>query len=84
MPVSDIVFPRSPRESMAGWVWLPRFVYKIRLHLADQLHVYYLPNFCVKGFDKAWLDAAEVVTGTACGGPVAAVADASQVVGGSS
>ena len=39
---------------------MPRFVDKIRLHLADQLHADYRPNFCVKGFDKAWLDAAGV------------------------
>ncbi len=58
--VSDLIFPRSPREIMAGWVWLPRFVDKIRLHIAGRLHADYQPNFCVKGFDKAWLDAAGV------------------------
>ena len=40
---------------MAGWVWLPRFVDKIRLHITDKLHTDYQPNFCVKGFDLAWL-----------------------------
>mgnify|MGYP000176444679 CR=1 FL=1 len=35
--MSDIIYPRSPREIMAGWGHLPRFVDKIRLHLADQL-----------------------------------------------
>ena len=43
---------------MAGWVWLPRFVDKVRLHLAGRLHEDYQPNFCVKGFDLAWLEAA--------------------------
>lgn len=56
--MSEIVFPRSPREQMAGWVWLPRFVDKVRLHLAGKLHEDYQPNFCVKGFDLAWLEAA--------------------------
>ena len=55
--VNEIIFPRSPREQMAGWVWLPRFVDKVRLHLADRLHEDYQPNFCVKGFDLAWLEA---------------------------
>ena len=42
---------------MAGWVYLPRFVDKIRLHLAGKLPVDYQENF-TKGFDGAWLKAA--------------------------
>ena len=44
---------------MCGWVYLPRFVDKIRLHLAGKLHADYQPNF-TKGFDGAWLQAAGV------------------------
>ena len=44
---------------MAGWVYLPRFIDKIRLHAADQLHADYIENF-TKGFDEAWLKAAGV------------------------
>ncbi|MFO1475945.1 MAG: DUF5069 domain-containing protein [Verrucomicrobiota bacterium] len=55
----DIIYPRSPRETMDGWPHLPRFVDKIRLHLAGKLHSDYQPNFC-KGFDGQWLEAAGV------------------------
>lgn len=58
MGMSETIFPRSPREQMAGWVWLPRFVDKIRLNAAGRLHPDYQPNFCVKGFDLAWLEVA--------------------------
>ncbi len=44
---------------MAGWIYLPRFVDKIRLHLAGKLHKDYQENF-TKGFDGAWLKAAGV------------------------
>lgn len=44
---------------MNGWVYLPRFVDKIRLHLAGKLHPDYQENF-TKGFDGAWLKAAGV------------------------
>lgn len=44
---------------MSGWVYLPRFVDKIRLHLAGKLHADYQDNF-TKGFDGAWLKAAGV------------------------
>jgi hypothetical protein len=44
---------------MAGWVYLPRFVDKIRLHLAGRLHPDYQENF-TKGFDRWWLEAAGV------------------------
>jgi hypothetical protein len=44
---------------MAGWTYLPRFVDKIRLHLAGKLHPDYQENF-TKGFDAAWLSAAAI------------------------
>ena len=52
-------YPRSPRETMCGWAHLPRFVDKIRLHLAGKLHPDYQANFC-KGFDGLWLETAGV------------------------
>ena len=63
---------------MSGWVYLPRFVDKIRLHLAGKLHPDYANNF-TKGFDELWLEAAgvtaeqfiEVVKNTVCDGEVA-------------
>lgn len=63
---------------MSGWVYLPRFVDKIRLHLAGKLHSDYQENF-TKGFDGVWLEAAgvnaaefiEVVKGTVIDGQVA-------------
>lgn len=58
--MSNIIYPRSPRETLAGWVYLPRFVDKIRLHLAGKLHSDYQENF-TKGFDGAWLKAAGVM-----------------------
>jgi hypothetical protein len=57
--MSDIIYPRSPRETMHGWMHLPRFVDKIRLHLAGKLHSDYQSNFC-KGFDSLWLETAGV------------------------
>ncbi|MFM2083014.1 MAG: hypothetical protein RL380_1705 [Verrucomicrobiota bacterium] len=62
---------------MAGWPHLPRYVDKIRLHLAGKLHADYQPNFG-KGFDGGWLKAAgvtheqmiEVVQTTVCDGEV--------------
>ena len=57
--MSDITYPRSPREMMDGWMHLPRYVDKIRLHLAGRLHPDYQPNFG-KGFDEKWLKAAGV------------------------
>lgn len=57
--MSDVIYPRSSRETMCGWVHLPRFVDKIRLHLAGRLHPDYQPNF-TKGFDGRWLTAAGV------------------------
>jgi len=57
--MEKIIYPRSPREMMSGWVYLPRFVDKIRLHKAGKLHADYQENF-TKGFDGAWLKAAGV------------------------
>jgi hypothetical protein len=54
--MSEMIYPRSPRETMAGWVHLPRFVDKIRLHLAGKLHPEYQNNF-TDGFDGLWLEA---------------------------
>lgn len=48
---------------MAGWVYLPRFIDKIRLHKAGQLPADYVENF-TKGFDGAWLKAASLTAET--------------------
>jgi len=55
--MSEIIYPRSPRETMDGWSYLPRFIDKIRLHLAGKLHSDYTENLG-KGFDGMWLKAA--------------------------
>jgi hypothetical protein len=55
--MSDIIYPRSPREVMDGWHYLPRYIDKIRLHLAGKLHDDYQENLG-KGFDGKWLAAA--------------------------
>src|SRR5438045_4043041 len=57
--MSDIIYPRSPRETMCGWMHLPRYLDKVRLHLAGKLHPDYQPNFG-KGFDQVWLELAGV------------------------
>ncbi|OQB90192.1 MAG: hypothetical protein BWX84_02037 [Verrucomicrobia bacterium ADurb.Bin118] len=57
--MSEVIYPRSPRETMDGWVHLPRYVDKIRLHLAGRLHPDYHNNLG-KGFDGSWLQAAGV------------------------
>ena len=57
--MEKIIYPRSPREAMDGWTYLPRFVDKIRLHLAGKLHLDYQANL-TKGFDGVWLEAAGV------------------------
>jgi gluconokinase len=44
---------------MEGWIHLPRYVDKIRLHLAGRLHPDYQPNLG-QGFDAQWLKAAGV------------------------
>ena len=55
--MSEMIYPRSPRETMCGWMHLPRYIDKVRLHLAGKLHADYQPNFG-KGFDGSWLKAA--------------------------
>jgi hypothetical protein len=57
--MSGIIYPRSPRETMDGWMHLPRYIDKIRLHLAGKLHADYQDNLG-KGFDGMWLKAAGV------------------------
>lgn len=57
--MSDIIYPRSPRETMCGWMHLPRFIDKLRLHFAGKLHTDYEANLC-KGFDGLWLKTAGV------------------------
>jgi hypothetical protein len=57
--MSNIIYPRSPRETMAGWSYLPRYVDKIRLQLAGKLHADYQENLG-KGFDGMWLKHAGV------------------------
>jgi hypothetical protein len=52
----NIIYPRSPRETMNGWMHLPRYIDKIRLHLAGRLPKDYQDNFG-KGFDGVWLKA---------------------------
>ncbi len=76
--MNDIIYPRSPRETMCGWMHLPRYIDKIRLHLAGKLHKDYQDNLG-KGFDGRWLEATglaheqfvEVVKGTIIDGQVA-------------
>jgi len=51
------ICPRSPHETMDGWMYLPRYIDKIRLHLAGKLHSDYTENLG-KGFDGMWLKAA--------------------------
>jgi hypothetical protein len=55
--MSELIYPRSPRETMDGWHYLPRYVDKIRLHLAGKLHADYQENLG-KAFDGFWLKAA--------------------------
>src|SRR5512146_3153175 len=57
--MSEIIYPRSPRETMCGWMHLPRYIDKVRLHLAGKLHPDYQGNLG-KGFDGRWLAAAGV------------------------
>ena len=57
--MSELIYPRSPRETMDGWHYLPRYVDKIRLYLAGRLHADYTDNLG-KAFDGFWLKAAGV------------------------
>lgn len=75
--MSEIIYPRSCRETMDGWMHLPRYLDKIRLHLAGKLHPDYQANLG-KGFDGLWLQYAgltheqmvEVVKNSVCDGEV--------------
>jgi hypothetical protein len=58
--MANIIYPRSSRETMDGWMHLPRYIDKIRLHLAGKLHSDYQANFG-RGFDGMWLKAAGVM-----------------------
>lgn len=44
---------------MCGWMHLPRFIDKLRLHFAGKLAPDYQPNLC-KGFDQLWMETAGV------------------------
>jgi len=55
--MNNIIYPRSPTETMDGWHYLPRYIDKIRLHLAGKLHADYQDNLG-KGFDGLWLNTA--------------------------
>ena len=55
--MSNLIYPRSPRETMDGWHYLPRYIDKIRLYLTGKLHADYQENLG-KGFDGFWLKAA--------------------------
>jgi xanthine/CO dehydrogenase XdhC/CoxF family maturation factor len=55
--MSEIIYPRSSRETMDGWMHLARYIDKIRLHLAGKLAPDYQPNMG-RGFDGMWLQAA--------------------------
>ena len=57
--MNERIYPRSPRETMDGWPHLPRYIDKIRLHLAGKLHEDYQTNLG-KGFDGGWLKSAGV------------------------
>jgi hypothetical protein len=57
--MSEFIYPRSPRETMCGWMHLPRFIDKLRLSFAGKLHSDYQPNLG-KGFDGRWLEVAGV------------------------
>lgn len=57
--MNEIIYPRSPRETMDGWHHLPRYVDKIRLHLAGKLHSDYVENLGA-GFDGLWLKRAGI------------------------
>ena len=57
--MSEIIYPRSPRETMDGWHYLPRYVDKIRLHIAGKLPADYLENLG-RAFDGMWLKAADL------------------------
>lgn len=55
--MADAIHPRSPREVMCGWAHLPRYIDKIRLHLAGLLPPEY-EEMLGKQSDELWLKAA--------------------------
>jgi hypothetical protein len=57
--MNERICPRSARETMDGWHYLPRYIDKIRLHLAGKLHSDYTENFG-NAFDGFWLKATGV------------------------
>ena len=57
--MNELIYPRSPREAMDGWHYLPRYIDKIRMSLAGKLHSDYTANLG-KGFDGMWCKAAGV------------------------
>ncbi len=57
--MSDLIYPRSMRETMCGWSHLPRYIDKIRLFLAGKLGEEYRP-YLGKNSDGIWLAAAGV------------------------
>jgi hypothetical protein len=57
--MAEMIHLRSPREVMCGWVHLPRYIDKIRLHLAGQLPPEY-EDLLGKQSDELWLKAAGV------------------------
>ena len=59
MPSDVARFLRSQRETMCGWVHLPRYVDKVRLHLAGQLPPEY-EELLGDQSDRRWLEAAGV------------------------
>ena len=75
MAITDYL--RSPREVMGGWAHLPRYIDKIRLHLAGQLPPEY-QELLGEQSDRRWLEAAglthaqmvDVVRGTLTDGQV--------------
>ena len=60
MPEAKKIYPRSPLETMNGWVHLPRLIDKIRLQAAGKLAEDYQGNLLNAGFDAKWLEVAEV------------------------
>ena len=50
---------RSPRETMDGWAHLPRYIDKIRLHLAGKLPPDYELLFGDQS-DRRWSEAAGI------------------------
>lgn len=55
--MAEMIYLRSPREVMCGWAHLPRYIDKIRLHLAGRLPPEY-EELLGKQSDELWLKAA--------------------------